>query len=246
MTSSDIKPESLPFDEIVRRVLESVPPDGSPVFSLLPEIWAAPQALTPEKSDSFVPYLRQIRILPSVGKFILSASERFISVSEGALNLLWCASYAAWFIYQAYVDAQKNDLPSVQLGKDPEAVTLLGKREDGGKRLPFDLQKQLDEGYISNFFGRSSFELKLTHQGRRHLEECEPTTGSAEPLESGVPRQKAAGDQNHNQHTLAPTSAPRCKELLIPSCTICHLSSGIDLRVVSCPCCLLCGGPDLT
>jgi Peptidase U49 len=125
MTSSDIKPELLPFDEIVRRVLKSVPPDGSPVFSLLPEIWAAPQALAPEKSDSLVPYLRPIRILPSVGKFILSASERFISVSDGALNLLWCASYAAWFIYQAYVDAQKNDLQSVQLGKDPEAVTAL-------------------------------------------------------------------------------------------------------------------------
>jgi hypothetical protein len=56
MTSSDIKPELLPFDEIVRRVLKSVPPDGSPVFSLLPEIWAAPQALAPEKSDSLVPY----------------------------------------------------------------------------------------------------------------------------------------------------------------------------------------------
>jgi antitoxin ParD1/3/4 len=42
MTWSDIKPELLPFDEIVRRVLKSVPLDGSPVFSLLPEIWAAP------------------------------------------------------------------------------------------------------------------------------------------------------------------------------------------------------------
>jgi hypothetical protein len=92
-------------------------------------VMRAPQALAPEKSDSLVPYLRQIRILPSEGKFILSASERFISVSEGALNLLRCTSYAAWFIYQAYVDAENNDLPSVQLGKDPEAVTALDLNE---------------------------------------------------------------------------------------------------------------------
>src|SRR5579862_9250132 len=58
---------------------------------------------------------------------------------------------------------------------------LLGKREAGGKRLPFDLQKQSDEGYLSNFFGRGSFELKLTHQGRKHLEEGDPTNVKAEP-----------------------------------------------------------------
>jgi hypothetical protein len=63
---------------------------------------------------------------------------------------------------------------------------LLGKREGGGKRLPFDLQKQSDEGYLSNFFGRGSFELKVTHQGRKHLEETEPTNTKAEPLGAGV------------------------------------------------------------
>lgn len=84
MTSCDMKPELKPFDEIVRTVLKSIPPNASPVFSLLPEIWAAPQALAPERRDSLVPHLRQIRILPSEGKFILAASERFISVSEGA------------------------------------------------------------------------------------------------------------------------------------------------------------------
>jgi pyrimidine deaminase RibD-like protein len=54
-----------------------------------------------------------------------------------------------------------------------QGYILLGKREDGGKRLRFDLQKQSDEGYISNFFGRGSFELRLTHEGRRHISEGE-------------------------------------------------------------------------
>src|SRR6267154_5853684 len=67
---------------------------------------------------------------------------------------------------------------------------LLGKREGGGRRLSFDRQKQADEGYLSNFFGRSSFELKLTHQGRKHLEETDPANAQAEPMRAGVPDPK--------------------------------------------------------
>jgi len=86
---------------------------------------------------------------------------------------------------------------------------LLGKREAGGKRLPFDLQKQLDEGYISNFFGRASFELKLTHQGRKHIEESEPAMAGAEPpLRTGVPGQKSADVLKRSQGSPAPIPAP--------------------------------------
>jgi hypothetical protein len=118
-------PQLKSFDEIVRSVLKSIPPNSSPVFSLLPEIWVAPQELAPEKRDLLVPYLRPIRLLLDTGKFIVSTSGEHITVSDGALNLLWCASYASWFIYQAYVDAQRNDLPEVRLGKDAEAVNAL-------------------------------------------------------------------------------------------------------------------------
>src|SRR5258708_25563199 len=51
-----------------------------------------------------------------------------------------------------------------------EGHLLVGKREDGGKRLPLDFQKQLDEGYVSNYFARGTFELKLSHQGRKQLD----------------------------------------------------------------------------
>lgn len=58
---------------------------------------------------------------------------------------------------------------------------LLGKREDGITRLQFDLQKQFDQGYVSSFFCRGSFELKLTHQGRKHLEESEQSRAGTGP-----------------------------------------------------------------
>ena len=80
---------------------------------------------------------------------------------------------------------------------------LLGKREGGGKRLPFDLQKQSDEGYLSNFFGRGSFELKLTHQGRKHLEETEASNAKARPASVGAPAatttvSENGSDQSHD------------------------------------------------
>ena len=88
---------------------------------------------------------------------------------------------------------------------------FLGKREGGAKRLPFDIQKQSDEGYLSSFFGRGSFELKLTHQGRKYLEGAEPTNAKAEPLEAGVPGLNAAEARDVSERSLAATSrsAPR-------------------------------------
>jgi hypothetical protein len=83
---------------------------------------------------------------------------------------------------------------------------LLGKREGGGKRLPFDLQKQLDEGYLSNFFGRGSFELKLTHPGRKHLEEADATNGKAELPATGIPGPKPAEARNASEHSAPPSS----------------------------------------
>lgn len=57
---------------------------------------------------------------------------------------------------------------------------LVGKRQDGGKRLPLDVQRQLDHEYVSNFFGRGSFEIKLTHEGRKRTSPGLPETGSSE------------------------------------------------------------------
>lgn len=119
------RPELKTFDEIVRAVLSSLPPGSSPVFSLLPEMWAAPQALAPDKKDLLVPLLRQIKLHCKTGKFIFSTSGEYIHISDAALNLVWCASYASWFIYQAYVRAQKDGLSEVCLATDAEAVRAL-------------------------------------------------------------------------------------------------------------------------
>jgi hypothetical protein len=49
-----------------------------------------------------------------------------------------------------------------------EQAFLIRKWEGGGGRpLPFDFQKQNDDGYTSNYFTRGTFGLKLTHEGRR-------------------------------------------------------------------------------
>ena len=58
---------------------------------------------------------------------------------------------------------------------------LAEKREHGGKRLPFNLHKQLDQGYIAGFFGGESFELKLTHQGRSRIDESGLNMPADEP-----------------------------------------------------------------
>jgi hypothetical protein len=103
---------------------------------------------------------------------------------------------------------------------------LLGKREGGGKRLPFDLQKQSDEGYLSNFFGRGSFELKITHQGRKRLEETEESRAGAEPQGEKVPTQTSAEVQKHGQANREKSSAPK-KEIPQPAQAV----STLELRL---------------
>jgi hypothetical protein len=83
-------------------------------------------------------------------------------------------------------NASGKSIAEAAIYLNQESHLLLGKREDGARRVLFDLQKQLDEGYVANFFYRGGFELKLTHQGRKHLEENQPDTLRAEPRETEV------------------------------------------------------------
>lgn len=111
------------FDRIVADVLASIPEGSSPVFCLLPEIWASPQALAPEKVKSLVPLLRQIKLYPKTGEFQFATSGEYIHISDGALNLVWCASYASWFIYQAFGKARGQE--SVRFDDDHETLKAL-------------------------------------------------------------------------------------------------------------------------
>ena len=77
-------------------------------------------------------------------------------------------------------NATINSIAEAILSLTQEGTLLLGKREHGGKRLPFDFQKQVDQGYVATFFARDSFELKLSHQGRKVVqnEESKPADES--------------------------------------------------------------------
>jgi hypothetical protein len=77
-------------------------------------------------------------------------------------------------------NATINSIAEAILSLTQEGTLLLGKREHGGKRLPFDFQKQVDQGYVATFFARDSFELKLSHQGGKvaQNEESKPADES--------------------------------------------------------------------
>ena len=111
------------FAKIIADVLSKVPKDASPVFALLPEVWASTQMIAPEKTDTLLKLLREIKLYPKTAAFRFSTSGTYLHISEGALNLIWCASYASWFIYQAFANPGEN----VRFDSDPataEAVDL--------------------------------------------------------------------------------------------------------------------------
>ena len=77
-------------------------------------------------------------------------------------------------------NATINAIADAILSLVQDNALLIGKREDGGKRLSFDFQRRTDQGYMSNFFGRGSFEIKLTHEGPRRISTGSSETGSDE------------------------------------------------------------------
>jgi hypothetical protein len=68
-----------------------------------------------------------------------------------------------------------------------EGHLLVGKREDGGKRILLDSQKRLDEGYVTNFFALGTFELKLSHQGRERVAADGPPASAEKSDRTTVP-----------------------------------------------------------
>src|ERR1700732_1205987 len=122
-------------------------------------------------------------------------------------------------------NASINSIAEAAISLNQEGHLLLGKREDGVRRLPFDLQKQFDEGYISNFFCRGGFELKLTHQGRKHLEEREQSTRTTEPLREAAAAQRSVEVQKRGQEN-EKSNAPK-EELSKRAETVSTLERGL-------------------
>jgi diguanylate cyclase (GGDEF)-like protein len=52
-----------------------------------------------------------------------------------------------------------------------EGSLLVQKHDYAPRPVPFDLQRRNDETYRNHFFGQGSFQLRLTHEGRRTLED---------------------------------------------------------------------------
>ena len=127
-------------------------------------------------------------------------------------------------------NASVNSIAEAAISLNQEGHLLLGKREDGGRRLSFDLQKQFDEGYVSNFFGRGSFELKVTHQGRKHLEETGQSRGGTEPREETVSAETSAEGEKRDHPDSKKTNATREE---IPQAADAVLTLDERLRVLS-------------
>ena len=103
-------------------------------------------------------------------------------------------------------NASINSIAEAAISLNQDGHMLLGKRDDGGRRSAFDVQKQFDEGYISNFFGRGSFELKLTHQGRKQMEESDPVAAEGKALELEVSSQESAETQKSARRGIGRTA----------------------------------------
>lgn len=117
--------DMLSYEELIREAREKQPPGSSPVFCLTPEICESPIRLAPEKFEKIKPYLRQIHFEHKSPRFTFSTNGQHITISVGALNLLWCASYAYFLAYQAFLSAQQSGLSVVKLGINQETIDAL-------------------------------------------------------------------------------------------------------------------------
>lgn len=59
------------------------------------------------------------------GDFAISAKPGQVTATAGALNLLWCASYAYWLLYRGFVDAQRAGANEYVPGEDVQAAQAL-------------------------------------------------------------------------------------------------------------------------
>jgi diguanylate cyclase (GGDEF)-like protein len=60
---------------------------------------------------------------------------------------------------------------------------LVQKHDFAPRAVPFDLQRRNDETYRNHFFGQGSFQLRLTHEGRRTLEDSPAQEASTDDFD---------------------------------------------------------------
>src|SRR5579859_6398974 len=116
-------PELKPFTDILDEALKSVPPGSSPVFCLLGDIWTSPAGLGTRKTRLARFTSSSVQTQMQGWRIHLSSSGDYITISGGALDLVWWPAARhgpLWFIYRAFVDARKTGESTVKLGQDQE------------------------------------------------------------------------------------------------------------------------------
>jgi hypothetical protein len=117
----------------LKKVVNAVPDDlSSPVLALAPDISQAVFRVAPEKAERLQAILDNVRLVFKTddGAFDFSAGpaesgKRSIFASVGALNALWCASYAYWLLYCGCVGAQRAGRSEFQPRHDPNLIQAL-------------------------------------------------------------------------------------------------------------------------
>src|SRR5258708_640549 len=100
----------------------------SPILQFDEAIWRAAFDAAPEKAEGLYARVRHIKLEflyephPKAGSFKFSANPEtiVIKISEGALELLWAASFAFTTLFRICRDSQQNGKDSVNAADFPE------------------------------------------------------------------------------------------------------------------------------
>ena len=105
-----------------------MPMQRSPVFRLDKLMAEAPARVAPENENQLRTIAAGIVLCfeDQCGDFTFSTNARQVTATAGALNLLWCASYAYWLLYQGFVNAQQSGAAEYRPEDDPKAAEALG------------------------------------------------------------------------------------------------------------------------
>jgi hypothetical protein len=99
----------------------------SPVFRLDKLMAEAPARVAPEKEGRLKQVAGAVTLCfeDQRGDFAVNTKTRQAMATAGALNLLWCASYAYWMLYLGFVDAQRAGAAEYRPGDNPKIVEAL-------------------------------------------------------------------------------------------------------------------------
>ena len=129
-TNRKLKQELTIPEDFFQQLMASLPKatqpiPRSPVFLLDQYISQAPFRVAPEKAAELNKKVGRIQLVfeDLDGAFrVDTVPGHFVRASVGALNLLWCASYTYWLLYEGYIDAQKKGASEFRATDNPALI----------------------------------------------------------------------------------------------------------------------------